>query len=263
MKLLSKLFLALAVLLVLLVALAFGCVYLLESVGPGMAAQKLNAMTGFRLEVSKFRLSLIHSSVDIEGLRLRNPEGWPEDDFVTVNALRTGVHPLSFVGSSRREIDEAVIDLGTINVVRDSQGRINAQEFAARLNEAAAEKPGAKKGETPPAEAPAKAQTAPTEFIVHHLVLKAGKLRYADYSGNRARVSERNIALNVDMREVTSTREIQNVVTAQIAPQVLLMLGSVQMQLGGDKLEDAGSIPARIPAQLGNLLDEIGKKKKK
>ncbi len=259
MKLLFRILLALAALVILLLALAVGCVFLVESVGPGVAASRINAMTGFRLDVEKFRIGILDSSVEISGVQLKNPEGWPEDAFVTVNTVKGGVKPFSFIGDSKREIDEIVLDLGTINIVRNAKGETNALVFKNRLNEALGE------GEEKPAEKPAEKEVAgekaPVKFIIHHLVLKAGKVRVADYSGAKPRVVERAIPINLDLREVDSTQQIQSAITTQVVPQVLLMLGSIQLQLGGEKGADVlKGLPGQVQGQLGNLLNAIGGK---
>jgi hypothetical protein len=79
MKLLFRILLALAALVVLLLALAVGCVFLVESVGPGVAASRINAMTGFRLDVEKFRIGILDSSVELAGVDIKIPVGWPVD----------------------------------------------------------------------------------------------------------------------------------------------------------------------------------------
>lgn len=260
MKLLFRILLALAALVVLLLALAVGCVFLVESVGPGVAASRINAMTGFRLNVEKFRIGIVDSSVELAGIELKNPEGWPEDAFVTVNTVKGGVKALSFIGDSRREIDEIVLDLGTINIVRNAKGETNALVFKNKLNEALGESEPEKPVEKP-AEKEVSGEKTPTKFIIHHLVLKAGKVRVADYSGAKPRVAERAIPINLDLREVDSTLQIQTAITTQVVPQVLLMLGSVQLQLGGEKGVDAlKGLPGQVQGQLGNLLNAIGGK---
>ena len=55
--------------------------------------------------------------------------------------------------------------------------------------------------------------------------------------------------------------QIQAAITTQVMPQVLLMLGSVQLQLGGEKGADAlKGLPGQVQDQLGNLLNAIGGK---
>jgi len=260
MKLLFRILLALAALVVLLLALAVGCVFLVESVGPGVAANRINAMTGFRLNVEKFHIGILSSSVELSGVELKNPEGWPEDAFVTVNTVKGGVKPFSFIGDSKREVDEIVLDLGTINIVRNAKGETNALVFKNKLNEALGEGE-TEKSEQKPAEKEVAKEKAPAKFIIHHLVLKAGKVREGEYSGAKPRVVERAIPINLDLHEVDSTMQIQTAITTQVMPQVLLMLGSVQMQLGGEKGADAiKGLPGQVQNQLGNLLNAIGGK---
>jgi hypothetical protein len=194
MKLLYKLAIGFLAVVLLLVVLAFGCVYLLESIGPGIAASRINAMTGFRVEVGSLRISLIHASVKVEKLKIRNPEGWPEEDFIEVNQALVDIAPMSFVSGDRRIVDDLVVDLGPVDLVTNKDGEKNSSLFLKRLS--------GDKSDTEKKTEPAK------KFLTRHLLIKTTSIRYADYSGPVALPVTIPTPLKIEMNDVTDPTEI-------------------------------------------------------
>ena len=227
MKFLYKLLIGLAALLLLLVVLAFGCVYLLESFGPGIAAGRIQAMTGFRLDMSSLRLSLIHSSVEVNDLHLRNPEGWPEEDFVTVNQARVAVEPLTFVGDRRCVIDEMVLDLGPINLVTDKDGHNNATTFEDKLA-GGSDKVDEKKPDKPS-----------QGYLIKRLVLKTTSLRTVSYGPLGVTPVTIPLKTNIELHDVTDLGAVRKKLLSPFHKTFLnKMLKSVQWNSGSSGSDD-------------------------
>jgi hypothetical protein len=195
MKFLSRLAIGLIAVALLLVVLAFGCVYLLESIGPGIAASRINAMTGFRVEVGHLRISLIHASVRIENLVIKNPEGWPEEGFVEVKEALVDVAPLSFIGGGRKVIDDMALNLGPVDIVTNKDGVKNSKLFLSRLS------PEKKETEEKKAEESQK-------FLIKHLSIKTTSIRYADYSGPVPLPVTVPTPLSIELNDVTDLGQI-------------------------------------------------------
>jgi hypothetical protein len=168
-----------------------------------------------------------------------------------------------------------VLDIGTLNLVRikDENGDklYNAADLANKLQTATAsteEKPAAEK----PAEEQKVEEGKPVEFIIHHLQVKTSKVRIADFTGSMPRVIERDISLNIEMREMTSVKQISLEATRQAAPQVLVLLTGVQLQMGGSNAKDAVNdalngganlLNDKASGLLNSLKDKINSESKK
>jgi hypothetical protein len=231
MKILLKILLWIAAIAVFFAALAFGCVYLLECIGPGMAAERIEAMTGFRLDIASLKLSLVKCSAEIDNARLRNPKAWPEDEFVTIDRAAIGVSPLSFVGNRRREIKDLAVEIGPINLVTDSHGKSNVEEFMNSLKTAETQTAPSKEGK--PSEEK-KAEKPPRGYIIHHLTLKTTSLRYTDYSTPNARTIVVPFECDIEMNDVTDFKQVQKKLLSKFHRSFLWgILESTEWYTGG------------------------------
>jgi len=239
MKFLLKLVFGIVALVVLIVALAFGCVFMLEKVVPGMAAERLKAMSGYRLEVGGVDLSIVGGSADVKNIILRNPEGWPEEDFLTINRATFDVDPMSLLGSDQKVIDELIMDLGPVCIVTDKDKNVNAQTLLEKLRSKTGEED---EGETTSTDKDEpKAESKPLNILIRHLVIRMDSIRVADYSGPTPKIREQALKINIDMHDVTDVKQIVAQVIAQGGAQILMMLSNVQLKLGDDGSDDDAS----------------------
>jgi hypothetical protein len=223
MKILYKLLIGVAALALLLVVLALGCVYLLECFGPRIAAERIKAMTGFRLDIASLKLSLVNGSAKIDKLHLRNPEGWPDEEFITVNSASVNVEPLTMLGGKQRVIDELVLDLGPVSMVTAANGQNNGQVFVEKITE----------GQPPAAAEEKKAGKSAPTFIIKHLVLKTTSIRYVDYRSGSPVTVTIPVRLSIEMRNVTDFRQVQEKLLSKLHRSFLMgMLKSVQWNSG-------------------------------
>lgn len=219
MKLLYKLAIGFLAVVLLLVVLAFGCVYLLESIGPGVASNRLSAMTGFRVDVGNIRISLIHASVRIEKLVIQNPEGWPEEQFIDVKDAFIDVAPLSFISGDRKVIDDLVLDLGPVDIVTNKNGDKNTKLFLSRLSSEKQKSEEKKAGES-------------QKFLIKHLSIKATSIRYADYSGTVPLPVTIPTPLHIEMNDVTDLSQIWDKFKVNSKSFLNKLLKSVQWNSG-------------------------------
>lgn len=223
MKLLYKLAIGFLALVLLLVVLAFGCVYLLENFGPGIAASRINAMTGFRVEMGSLRISLIHASVKVERLTIRNPEGWPEEGFIDVREALVDVDPLSLVSGDRKVVDDLVLDLGPVAFVTTKEGEKNSKVFLSRLGLDSKADSTEKKAE----------KSESQKFLIRHLSIKTTSIRYADYSSKVSLPVTIPTPLHIEQNNVTDLKQIWQKFQGLMQKSFLgRMLQSVQWSSG-------------------------------
>lgn len=181
-------------------ALVFGVLAVLGSILwivllPSLVASTVRARTGFAVRVDKLFVNPFTANAHMSGLVLRNPEGWPETDFVDLRQFRADVDLLPLLGN-KFVADEIVVDVAQLTLVRNSDGRLNAMVLKDGLTGGqAAGQPPAPGGKAP-------------EFLIRHLVLKFDKLVYADYSGNQPVVKDYNLNLQRDLTNVDSVTKI-------------------------------------------------------
>ncbi len=257
MKFLLKLFFGLFALVLLAIALVFGCVYMIEKVVPDIAAQRLKAMTGYRLDIGSVELSILGGSASVKDVTLRNPEEWPEEGFLKINQATFDVAPTTLIGDGRKVIDELVLDIGPVVIVTNKDKKVNAKVLLEKLQSAQKEAE-----EAPTAGEEVKKEAKPIEFLVRRLVIRAESLRIADYSGPTPKIREQRINLNVELHNVSDVKEVLPQLMAQGGSQLLLMLSNVQLNLGGDSEDDdnkgaAGSIVDPVKKGVQGAFDAL------
>ncbi|MBN1403919.1 MAG: hypothetical protein JW942_05575 [Opitutales bacterium] len=264
MKLLLKLLFGFVALVVLFVALVFGCVYMLEKVVPDVAAQRLKAMTGYRLETGSVELSIMGGSASVKELNLRNPEDWPDEQFVKINEVTFDINPGSMLGDGRREIDKIVMDLGTLSIVTNKESKTNYKDLLEKLRGEKEEKEAEVAEQEPEAEAEEEVESKPFEFLIHRMVVKVDTIRFADYSGSTPKIREHKVDLKLELREVDSVADIIAQTMAQGGSSLITMLSSVQLNFGGEKSDDGDddgkSIADPVKKSVQGMFDSLKEK---
>lgn len=181
--------------------IAVGCVLVFAAVGwalllPTIVASTIRSKTGFGVRIERLSVNPFTANVELHGLLLRNPDGYPMEDFVEVREFKADAELFSLLGD-RFVADEVAVDMPQLTLIKNQQGQFNALVF----------KDGLLGKEEPPGK---KEKSKKKEFLIRHLVLKFDKLVYADYSGRRATVKEYHLKLNRELRDVTSPLQIIN-----------------------------------------------------
>ena len=231
MKLLLRFLISLAALALLIVVIAFGCAYLIESLGPGIAAERIKAMTGFRLDMAGLKLSLVRGSLELDEVHLKNPVGWPEEEFLSVNKAAVTIQPSSFAGNQRRVYDEVILDLGPVNFVTDSKGNNNASEL---LKSFKIEKQKTAENGKPKTEEGKKVEKPSEKFVIRHLILRISSVRYMDYSRPGGSPTVIPVNCEIEMNNVTDLKQVQKELLSKISRSFLMgLLESTQWNTGG------------------------------
>jgi hypothetical protein len=217
---------------------------------PTLAVSQIHSKTGFTVSVDHLSVNPFTANVAIRGMVLKNPDGWPVNDFVDLREFKAEAS-LASLFSNKIVADEVVLDVARFTLVKNQKGALNATAFSDALA-------GKKDSAQPKANGPKK------EFLIKHLVLKFDKLVYADHSGSKPITKEYGINLNRELRDVDSVAKIIN-------PIANASLGALTDALNGvvngrsDLLKDlAGAVQGagkKTGEKLKGLLDALDKKK--
>lgn len=202
---------------------------------PRIVASTVRNKTGFELVVDRLSMNPLTANVSVRGLVLRNPADWPLRDFVEVREFKADVKLFSLFGD-RLEIEEAVLDVPQVTLVRDRNGTLNAVKFKDGFV-----------GADAPKESPSPSEAkGETKFFIKRLHVKVGKITYADHSGRRPAVREYPVNIDRELTDVDTIAElISPLYTADIGVVSEALGGmfsdSVEMLKGtGEALKDAG-----------------------
>jgi len=199
-------------LVILVVLVAVGCVLVVDHYAADIAGTFLKEKTGFELSYAKQEVTLFGGLVDFQGLRLTNSSEFPVPDFVEFNEFKAAVEPRSLL-ADRIVVDEVVVDLKNVTIVKKADGTYNAKAFAdalkaaipANQSAAAQQKPGASgSSKVPP-------------FIIKTLTVKIGTVDYCDYSSGSGSPKVYNINYSRTFTDVTDVKTVATAMAKDFA----------------------------------------------
>jgi hypothetical protein len=223
---------------------------------PRLVAAQIHSQTGFNATVDHLSVNPFTANIEIDGLVLKNPAGWPVDNFLELRQFKADGSLTSFF-SSKIVANEVILDVGRCTVVRDKKGALNATVFSNALN-GKSKAPAAAAGQPHPA-----AKTK--EFLIKHMVLKFDTLVYADYSGATPTTKEYDLKLSSDLHDVDSVAKIVKPITsASIGVLADALTGALngRTNLLKDATGAIGDAGKKAGEKLKGLLDSLDKKKR-
>lgn len=223
---------------------------------PRVVAAQIHSQTGFNVTVDHLSVNPFTANVEIDGLILKNPAGWPVDNFLELRQFKADGSLSSFF-SNRIVANEVILDVARCTVVRDKKGAINATVFSDALTG---------KNTAPAANTAQPKPAAKTkEFLIKHMVLKFDTLVYADYSGEKPATKEYDLKLNSELHDVDSVAKIVKPITsASIGVLADALNGAINgrtnlLKDATGAIENAGK---KAGEKLKGLLDSLDKKKR-
>jgi hypothetical protein len=164
---------------------------------PAVVEHDLRSITGFEFKVAVLRVDPFTGRVLVRGLSASNPSDFPRPDFVVLRELDTQVELFPLL-SGKHVIDNFLVNVETVELVRRHDGKTNAGVFAAAFSPPKSQNPSG----PPPAPAPT------TPYLVKHLHIILDQLVVADYTGAKPEV--KTYALHIDRiyNNVTSARQL-------------------------------------------------------
>ncbi|MFT3868524.1 MAG: hypothetical protein QM715_08500 [Nibricoccus sp.] len=113
----------------------FGCVIAAAWVYflPVVLASTLQKHTGFRVKITQMAFNPFTARVDLTGLVISNPPGFPRPHFIEVTSFNANAQ-MQTLFSNHPVFDYARIEVAYVALVRDADGVLNSQLFNDRLN---------------------------------------------------------------------------------------------------------------------------------
>lgn len=100
---------------------------------PIVLTSALQKHTGFPVKVTQLGFNPFTAKVDLTGLVISNPPGFPRPHFIEVTSFSANAQ-MKTLFSDRPVFDYARLEVAYVALVRDSDGVLNAELFNARLN---------------------------------------------------------------------------------------------------------------------------------
>jgi len=214
---------------------------------PVAVADFVRRQTGCGTEIGSLYANPFTAHLVVKHLELTNPAAFPRKDFIAVRELEVEAHPLSLL-AGRRVIDRAVLDVASITVVRDRQGRVNV-----RLLEHGPAAAGAA--------APGTADRAPEGgVLIRRLEVRLDRVVVADYASQIPDVREYRLNFHHTYTNVTSAGQLAEPLAALgnlgAAVDRLLPEWSGRLRRTGGLIEEAGR---KTGATLKGLIESLEK----
>lgn len=183
---------------------------------PAFLVAQLHERTGFNVELQSLVANPFTGLIDVRGLVLSNPPGFPTRDFVQLREFRLEAE-LTTLFSDRPVFDQVTLDLAKITLVKQAGGRTNAEAFQ---------------------RAPLAAVPAAPRFLIRRLDLRFDRLAVADHSGLVPVVREFEVGVKGTYRDVTSLQPL-------LSPEVWQALAPLGAALDGLVPENLGQAVRR------------------
>jgi hypothetical protein len=204
---------------------------------PVWITHEIHARTGFDARVASLACNPFTGRLTIRGLVLANPAQFPLGDFVQLRELRA-VGDLRSLLSGPVTLDELVLDVRRLVLVRRADGRSNAGLFAQNLGLMAAQP----SGPIPPA-IPAAPPAPARKFLLRHFTLRFDQLTLADYTGPSPDVHDYRLMLDQQYENVTDSKQL-------LVPDVLRRVAAGNLGPGLGRL---------VPGELGRALGDAAR----
>lgn len=217
---------------------AVACVLAWIFLLPSMVTRVIESRTGFSVQVSSLSINPFTSRVAIEGLVIKNPtDSFKEEGFVNVRSFKADAE-LATLLTDRIVLEEAIVDVEKVTLVRNANNEFNGTVFAQRL---IGESSAKSQEQTAPAETPAKTAPAPArkvEFLIRKMTLRLDTIAVVDTSGSSPKTRELKLSINQDYENVTEVTQM----TTPLATQILaksVQIGGFAKELGLDAWGEA------------------------
>ena len=243
--------------LALLLLLAAGYLARNLLVRKGMEAAVTEA-TGFPLAVDRFDLGVLRTRVEIDGMRLSNPPGFEDPRCLDVPRVVADVD-LPSVFSERLHIEEIVVSVREVVVVRNAAGETNLDRLSALGKDGGEEAPEGKPGGAPAA------RKKPVRWRCDRLHLKMDRVVLLDWTkarNGKPKEEAWKVAIDEEFRNLRSPRQVMRLIVLKVLSKTPIRLAGVDadaLRAGLDGVADkAGkALHKAAGGALGGALDGI------
>ncbi len=220
------------------------------------------------LSIQKFDLDILNTSVDIEGLVLKNPSGFHDTVLINVPKILVA-YERGAIFSGKMHFKDLEFDMQQFTVVKNEKGELNLDRLRALQ--------GTQKA---PAQTTRQRPKAPAKAIpiqIDAMRLKIGKVVYIDYSGGQPTTKEFSINIDQSYQNITDLNSVVRLIVLKammssgISNLVNFDINSLQGAVtdslnasakmatqaaakGLDTLKNAAGNPSAITGQAGGAL---------
>lgn len=217
---------------------------------PGAVARLVRDRTGFEVRMRSFYLNPFTAQLKVDGLTITNPSGYPRKDFLDIPELRIDASPGSLFTRTWK-IDNAVVHLAAITLVRDTHGGVNARRFEEGWS-----------GPVAPSSAEGDESKSEHAFRISRLALQVDRVVVADYGGDRPLVRIFNVHFTHTYTNVSGMQGLAAAVAAIMARtggagQRILPQGGSFLRAASEQLQEAGR---KTGAAVKGLFESLEKK---
>jgi len=229
--------------LIVFLAALFAAMSLLWMVGlPLWITSEIRARTGFAADVASLSCNPFTGRLTIRGLVLTNPPGFSTNDFVQLREFRASGDLLSLF-SERIVLDELVLDVRRLALVRRADGLPNAELFEENLGLIPIAAPGTRATLGASTSRNAPPPPPPRKFLIRKLALRFDQLLVANDSPAKPEIHEYKLAVDQSYENVTDLKQL-------LVPDVLKRVAA----------ENLGPALARlVPGDFGRALGDTAR----
>lgn len=174
---------------------------------PMLVVRSLHNRTGFDVSVQDLSVNPFTARISVRGLVIGNPSTYPINDFIHIGEF-TADAQLGSLLSDRLIVEEAVVDIRELALVRNSKGERNALAFWKALV-----------GESGPAQTQvSEAKQEPTEkkeFLIRKLRLRLDRLMISDGIADTTQVRTVDLQFAQDYEDVTGVAQVTEPIIRQ------------------------------------------------
>ncbi|HOW59217.1 MAG TPA: hypothetical protein PLO78_05765 [Candidatus Omnitrophota bacterium] len=216
-------------------------------------------LTGMSLSIQKFDLDILNTSVDMEGLVLKNPAGFHDTILVEIPKILIAYQRAAIL-TGKLHFKQVEFDLKQFNVVRNEKGALNLDSLKALQQKGG--------------EAQQPAQPAPEQkgkglaFQVDLLHLKVGKAAFINYTGGTASTTDFNVGLDETFQNITDPNQLVKLIVYKVMTKTPLAMlsgfnvnaltGSISGVLGS-ATDMASQYAGQFAGQAGDVVEEQAK----
>ncbi len=191
---------------------------------PHVMSSVVRERTGFVVSSKSFYINPFGGTLRVDGMTVANPPDFPRPAFLTIPEVQIEANPASLLGSQWR-IDDAVVHVAEVALVRDARGRLNARLFAQGF--------------------PALTSAAPARILIKRLDLRVDRLEVAVFDRDRPEIRTVDIHYHHTFSDVTDLHAVAASVIATAgrdSPESGKMAAEASSLLhtAGARLENAG-----------------------
>ncbi len=193
--------------LIVLVAVLLVFSFLKDSIIKASVEKGTELVTGLQLNIKKLNVGIFTSVVDIKGLRLHNPKGFPDKIMLNMPEIYVKCD-LKAIMNKNIHLEELRIHMQEFTVVKDSNGNLNLDSLrqakkGKKGTPSPDKKAGQEKGEMP-------------KIQIDKLKLKIGKVVYKDYSkGGTPSVQDFEVGIDKQFENITDPNQLVSLIVNQ------------------------------------------------